>query len=199
MAAIKGKIAALVIFVLLMILAAFVLTPLALAPFGVFAGLVRGMRHAVTTGWHFGPWFPFAPAWSFSLVFFIIWIAVIVWVYRDAEDRKMSGVLWALLVLIGNLIGLLIYLIVRQDHPLPARGKTSAPVPAVSPPSPSPPASPARTPLVCPSCQKPLEKDFAFCPHCGAALRRVCRNCGKPVEQGWKICPHCGAQLEKQE
>ncbi|HDT11927.1 MAG TPA: hypothetical protein ENN58_04235, partial [bacterium] len=56
----------------------------------------------------------------FSFVLLALWIVVIVWVYRDAERRGMNGILWALLVLIGNLIGLLIYLILRSDSSLPA-------------------------------------------------------------------------------
>ncbi len=37
---------------------------------------------------------------------------IAIWVYRDAESRGMSGVLWLLVMLVGGLIGLLIYLIV---------------------------------------------------------------------------------------
>ena len=187
MAALSGKMTALLLLILLVLLGCFALTPLILAPFGIFAGLARGIHHATFSGWHFGPWFPFVPLWSLSLLFFFLWIVVIVWVYRDAEERGMSGVLWALLVFIGNLIGLLIFLIVRQDHPLPSSGKPAAA------PSPSPP--PKAPPLACPSCQKPVEKGFTYCPHCGAALQRVCKNCGKPVESSWKACPYCGSAM----
>jgi len=178
MTALCGKMTALVIFVLLMLFMGFVLTPLVLAPLGIFAGLASGMKHVAVNGWRFGPWFPFFPLWSFSLLFFIIWIVVIVWVYKDAEQRRMNGVLWALLVFIGNLIGLLIYLIVRQDHPLPAPGKTTATASAICCPPASPAATPEAKPVampeakpaqLCPSCQKPVEKDFAYCPHCGAS------------------------------
>lgn len=193
MSALSGKMTALVIFVLLMLFVGFVLTPLVLAPFGIFAGLARGVKHVTINGWHFGPWFPFVPLWSFSLLFFFLWIAVIVWVYRDAERRGMSGVLWALLVFIGNLIGLLIFLIIRQDHPLLDPCCTTASKTT----STSPPATPrAETKLACPSCQKPVEKSFVYCPYCSAALQHVCKNCGKPVEAAWKTCPHCGAQLK---
>jgi hypothetical protein len=209
MSAISGKMATLVIFVLIMLFVGFVLTPLVLAPFGIFAGLSSGMRHVASNGWHFGPWFPFVPIWSFSLLFAVLWIAVIVWIYRDAERRGMSGVLWALLVFIGNLIGLLIFLIIRQDHPLPesccetpGKTTTTAPgtgappkAPAGTSPAAPPTAPPAELRLTCPSCQKPVEKSFVYCPHCGASLQQVCKNCGKPVEDSWKACPHCGSQL----
>lgn len=50
-----------------------------------------------------------------GLVFFAIYIASIVWVYRDANSRGKSGILVALLVaLISWPISLVIWLIVRD-------------------------------------------------------------------------------------
>src|SRR6266511_1127575 len=48
----------------------------------------------------------------------ILSILIAIWVYRDAESRGMSGVLWLIVILVAGLIGLLIYLIVRSDHPV---------------------------------------------------------------------------------
>jgi RNA polymerase subunit RPABC4/transcription elongation factor Spt4 len=189
MAALSGKMTALVIFILVVLFLAFVLTPLALAPLGVFLGLSRGFHNISVNGFAFKPWFPFVPLWSLSFVFFLVWIVVIVWVYKDAEERKMNGVLWALLVFIGNLVGLIIYLIVRQDHPIPTQDQ-DATAPSIAPP--------AQPTISCPNCQKPVEKTFTYCPHCGAALQPVCRSCGKSVEASWKVCPHCGAQIKSE-
>ncbi|OGD21402.1 MAG: hypothetical protein A2Y69_04710 [Candidatus Aminicenantes bacterium RBG_13_59_9] len=189
----KGKISALVMLVLVMLFLAFVLTPLILAPLGIFTGVARGTRNVFFNGWHNIPWFPFVPVWSFSLLFVIIWLAVILWVYKDAERRRMSGLLWALLVFIGNLIGLLIYLIVRQDHPV--CGEPAGPV-SMSQSLPPEPAE--KEPLTCPACQKTVEPSFVYCPHCGASLQQTCSNCGQPAETGWKVCPHCGAQLKSE-
>jgi hypothetical protein len=197
----KGKISALVMLVLVMVFLAFVLTPLILAPLGIFTGVARGTRDVFFNGWHNIPWFPFVPIWSFSLLFVIIWLAVILWVYKDAERRRMSGLLWALLVFIGNLIGLVIYLIVRQDHPLSEEQGAASPGPptattAGAPASTQPPAE-AKT-AVCPACQKAVEPSFVYCPHCGAPLQQTCPSCGKPTETGWKVCPHCGAPLKSE-
>jgi hypothetical protein len=49
------------------------------------------------------------------LVWFIIGILLCIWVYRDAENRGMNGVLWLIVVLIAGIIGLIIYLVVRKD------------------------------------------------------------------------------------
>jgi hypothetical protein len=104
---------------------------------------------------------------------------VIVWVYRDAERRGMNGILWALLVFIGNLIGLLIYLIVRSSN-----GSTDREVPTSRPSS-----------QICPKCHLPLSPTYVFCPNCGYSLSSDCPKCHKPIEKDWKVCPHCGEKL----
>ncbi len=52
------------------------------------------------------------------LIIFIVIILLAIWVYRDAESRGMSGVLWLIVVLVGSWIGLIIYLVIRRDHPV---------------------------------------------------------------------------------
>ncbi len=47
-------------------------------------------------------------------VWCIIGIILAVWVYRDAKERGMEAELWLLIVLLTGLIGLIIYLIVRE-------------------------------------------------------------------------------------
>ncbi len=193
MSAQSGKMTALVVLVLFLLIMAFFLTPLVLAPLGVFSGMARGFHHITVNGFDFlgfRPWVPFVPLWSVSFVFLIVWIAVIIWVYKDAERRGMSGLLWALLVFIGNLIGLLIYLIVRQDHPLREEQGGGGSVPPAAAPS------PVATTTECPVCHKPVETSFVFCPHCGASLQAGCKSCGKQVDPAWKACPHCGAPLK---
>lgn len=50
-----------------------------------------------------------------GLIFFAIYIASLVWVYRDANRRGKSGILVALLVaLISWPIGLLVWVLVRD-------------------------------------------------------------------------------------
>ena len=111
------------------------------------------------------------------LALLILWVLVIVWVYRDAERRGMSGVLWALLVFVGNIIGLLIYLIVRNDT-------TRALV------------SPEAT-VACTNCGKAVAQKYAFCPHCGAQLKSTCPSCNKAILSDWSVCPYCGEKLSK--
>jgi hypothetical protein len=154
-----------------------------LMPFGVFPGLARSVGSA---GHSFGGWLHgFGPLASIlPLVLLVLWAAVLIWVYRDAEKRGMSGILWLLLVLIGNVIGLLIYAIVRSETPVRRRAENGGTGAACCPAE------------ACPVCGKPLTQGFAFCPHCGKNLKKTCPACGKPVEPDWKACPVCGAPID---
>jgi len=60
------------------------------------------------------------------IIWLVIAILLCIWVYRDAESRGMSGVLWLIVVLIAGIIGLIIYLIVRKEK------KPAAPPPPAS-------------------------------------------------------------------
>lgn len=155
-------------------------SPLIIAPFGVFSSIKHLISIPNWDHFYFGPgWMRFTSLSVLSFLFLIIWICVIIWVYRDAERRGMNGVLWALLVFIGNLVGLLIYLIVRSDSARSLRAE---------PPSQN-----------CPKCQKAVSPGFAYCPYCGALVQNVCPACGKKVEESWKACPYCGERLKKEK
>lgn len=49
-----------------------------------------------------------------GVLFFIIGIALAVWVYKDAKKRDMNAAVWLLIVLLTGCIGCIIYLIVRD-------------------------------------------------------------------------------------
>jgi preprotein translocase subunit Sss1 len=50
-----------------------------------------------------------------GLVGFIIWVGLAYWVYRDANRRNMdNAVLWAVITFFLGLIGLVIYILVRD-------------------------------------------------------------------------------------
>src|SRR3989442_8419688 len=72
------------------------------------------------------------------IVGFIISLLIAIWVYRDAESRGMSGVLWLLVVLVAGVIGLFIYFLVRGDHPFPPPRYMPPGDPPYYPPPPPP-------------------------------------------------------------
>lgn len=176
MATSAGKTIGLILLIIIIIFFGLRITPLILAPFGVVAGAWHTLRVPAVDEFHFGPSFFRITSLSFlSLALLAVWIVVIVWVYRDAERRGMNGVLWALLVLIGNLIGLLIYLIVRSDNlPAPQERESLQ---------------------ECPACQRQIPADYTFCPHCGAKLQLSCPSCESTIKKNWKACPRCGEKL----
>ena len=92
-----------------------------------------------------------------------------VWVFRDARRRDFLPAMWGLLTLIGIRVAWLVYLLVRS------RGAGSR----------------------CPRCGTALRMGFAYCPACGAQVRRSCPACGHAAEDGWKVCPYCGRELPK--
>ena len=174
----KVKVLALILVIIVLAWALGRLTLFHFAPFGVVSTISQTIKHTIQNslprGEHFIFPLPILPV--FSLILLVIWILVIAWVYRDAERRGMNGLLWALLVLIGNLIGLIIYLIIRTE---------------------SRPRTPQESIPVCPGCQKPVQGDFAFCPGCGQVLKPQCPKCQTEIREEWKICPHCGAKIGK--
>lgn len=99
-------------------------------------------------------------------------IIIGIYVYNDAKKRGMNTLLWTLIAILApGFIGLIIYLIVRSDHP----------------------------DLSCPKCSKPISEDFTVCPHCGTSLKEFCLKCNFPLNPGWLICPNCGQTLTQEQ
>ncbi len=92
-------------------------------------------------------------------------------VYKDAAKRGMDPWLWATVAaFVPNLIGVLIYLIVRQRYK-----------------------------NACLNCSKPIEKEFKVCPYCGHSQETACGNCQKSVAPDWQVCPYCAHPLKGKE
>jgi hypothetical protein len=98
-------------------------------------------------------------------------IFMLAYVNRDASRRGMNPALWTILVLIfiptWGLIGLIIYLLMREPLPYP-----------------------------CPECATTVNARFNFCPNCKCNLHPSCRQCKLEVGELDKFCPHCGSDLK---
>lgn len=46
--------------------------------------------------------------------------------------------------------------------------------------------------MQCPVCNKPIDGEFKFCPHCGSKSSNNCSGCGKNMMPDWVACPYCG-------
>jgi len=178
-----GKIFGIILLVFIILLIAWPVQHLLFSSGAPFSGIFdRWPFHSSRWDGDHWPFFGIVGLTIGGLALFALLIAVLVWVYRDAESRGMSGILWALIVFIGHIVGLIIYLIVRSDHPVRA-------------PSPAGPSPVPGQPLNCRQCGKMVDRHHAFCPYCGARVEAVCPKCAKPVEKGWVACPACGEKL----
>jgi len=80
------------------------------------------------------------------IIWFIIGILIAIWVYKDAEKRGSSGVLWLIIVILIGIIGLIIWLVIRP----PIGGE-----------------KPAGSDRKCPNCGRAIPMDARTCPYCG--------------------------------
>ncbi len=100
-------------------------------------------------------------------LFLIPYVLLIGYIYGDAKRRRMRHVMWMLLaIFIPNLIGVLLYFLLRDPLPAP-----------------------------CPKCGKVADGTYTFCPHCGTELARSCAVCHRMIEPGWDNCAYCGTKL----
>jgi len=69
---------------------------------------------------------PFLGGWMFLIWFVFIFIAFLV--YKDAQQRKMNGLLWLILVILPGIgiVFLIIYLVLREDKGKPEPQQKSA-------------------------------------------------------------------------
>lgn len=142
----------------------------------------------------------------------LIVVGMLVWLYRDADDRKSKPVMWvvggALVAVAGAVAGmvvgggagfapvgllamtlvvcvLLVYRVVRPTDLADDALERELAMKLL------------RVELAtmsCPKCDGPIESDYILCPSCGIELRRPCGFCGRPVKPSWAACPYCGAR-----
>ncbi|MEA1975931.1 MAG: zinc ribbon domain-containing protein [Bacillota bacterium] len=102
--------------------------------------------------------------------FLLIKLIMSIYAYSDSKKRNMQAIMWMLLVLlIPNYIGLIIYLIVRQNDDY----------------------------LNCPNCGFKVKRSFKICPSCNQPLTKICPSCKKIVKEDWNVCPYCTEMLKK--
>lgn len=119
-----------------------------------------------------------------SLFLVVLHVAIVFWVYRDADRRGAMAWFWALTTLLFPLAGLLVYLVARPPELLADARERELEIRARE-------VELQRDLTTCPSCHKPVEKEFLLCPYCMKKLRRPCIECGNPLRLNWGVCPYC--------
>ena len=122
------------------------------------------------------------PRWRRAL-----WIALVIWTYRDIRSRARDPLvqtLSALLVAVLNLPGVLVYLILRPPRTLEEEYQRTLEEEALL-------QALEDLPL-CPGCERRVKEDWQVCPNCHTKLKKSCHNCSRLMELPWNICPFCG-------
>lgn len=116
-----------------------------------------------------------------------LWIALVIWTYRDIRARSrdpLVQILSTLLVAVLNLPGVLVYLILRPPRTLEEEYQRTLEEEALL-------QALEDLPL-CPGCERRVKDEWQVCPNCHTKLKKTCHNCGRLMELPWNICPFCG-------
>lgn len=117
----------------------------------------------------------------------VLWLATVVWTYRDAKHRGALAVTWAVVALVFPFVGLLVYLLLRPSEYAEDREAREIELEF-------------KKSLVekelqrCPACNKPVEDDFQICPYCLKKLKKPCKNCSRLLRLEWHVCPYCKSE-----
>ncbi len=117
----------------------------------------------------------------------LVWLALVVWAYRDVRTRSRStvaAVLTILLVALLPVVGLVVYLLLRPRETLAAAYDRALEQEAL--------LQQIEDKPVCPTCARPTQPNWFLCPACHTHLRQPCPVCRSPLELHWDICPTCG-------
>jgi hypothetical protein len=122
----------------------------------------------------------------------VFWLAVAVWVYKDARRRIDDPWLVAMATLIGLVppfVGALVYLLLRPPEYLEEVRERELEIRAME-------DRLANRNLHCPVCRAQVEATFLVCPVCTTKLKQACVNCKAPLEALWQVCPYCETPVE---
>jgi RNA polymerase subunit RPABC4/transcription elongation factor Spt4 len=116
-----------------------------------------------------------------------LWVALIVWTFRDIRARHRDRLVHFLapaLVTLLNLPGVLVYLVLRPARTLEEEYQQTLEEEAL--------LQSIEDQSVCPGCERRIKDDWMVCPTCQTKLRKPCHSCGRLMELPWNICPYCG-------
>ena len=125
---------------------------------------------------------------------FALYIAMVFWVIRDAQNRTENRILpylAGLLVVVLNILGLFLYLIVRPRETLGEGYERQLAEESL--------LAEAEQRVVCPTCRERVGEDYILCPTCRTRLKRVCPSCAKLIRPEWNICPYCAKDFDERD
>ena len=129
------------------------------------------------------------------IYFFIIWIALLLWVLKDIVNRTRSillQILSILIILVWTPFGIFIYLLIRPSQTLfekyhnELESNLDVMEEIIEEKN-----KDFWDCLHCFSCESPILPAFKFCPTCKTQLKIECNSCEKSIYKHWKLCPYC--------
>lgn len=131
-----------------------------------------------------------AAVWG-GVVIAAFWLALVIWAYRDMRARSrdsLAQILVAVVVLVLNIPGLLIFLLLRPRETLSEAYERSLEEEAL--------LQEIEEKPTCPGCGQRVHDDWQACPNCHTRLKKPCIHCGHLLELSWNLCPYCaGSQM----
>ena len=141
-------------------------------------------------GWPGGDWQTTAKLIGFILgsYLFLIWVATILWAYRDIRGRTRdiaSQAIGMSMILALPLVGVPIYLVARPRETLREAYDRQLEQEAI--------LSELHSVPTCPQCRRPVDQDWAVCAFCSHELKQPCASCNRLLLNAWRHCPYCTA------
>ena len=121
-----------------------------------------------------------------GVIIVALWLAMIVWVYRDMRARSRDGIsplMFAGIVAVLTLPGLFIYLLLRPRETLSEAYERSLEEEAL--------LQEIEEKPTCPGCGQRVHDDWQACAYCHTRLKKACISCNRLLELSWGLCPHC--------
>lgn len=142
----------------------------------------------VFSGWPGGDWQATARLVATLVIGYIalIWLASVIWTYRDISSRTRDPISQAVMlsiVIVLPIIGLPIYMALRPPETLQQAYDREIEQEAI--------LADIQTMAACPGCRRPAEADFRVCAYCGTTLKDPCPSCNQLMLHAWRYCPHC--------
>jgi RNA polymerase subunit RPABC4/transcription elongation factor Spt4 len=123
----------------------------------------------------------------------LLWLSIIVWVYRDIRERTRDIGLQVLAVFVVmmffpgfNIPGLALYLMMRPRESLEEAYSRSLEEEAL--------LREIGDEGLCPSCRRFVERSWRVCPFCQTQLKDMCHDCQQLLSFNWVVCPFCTAE-----
>ena len=130
-----------------------------------------------------------SPLWTVLRILIVIflvlmWLALVVWVFRDAARRNNAPGyprLMAAVALVIPYLGPLLYLALRPSETIEEQRERRLETVGLE----------RQALLSCPDCGFPTEPKYLACPSCMRKLKEPCSRCHEPVDPRWALCPFC--------